>query len=70
MTRRATTKLTISRLRKAKVGSIVWDGELRGFGCRVTKGPTYTFIVQRDDARAEQRLIEGPPGQTARTHRI
>lgn len=45
---RARTKLTVARLKRAPVGSIEWDVELRCFGRRVTAGPTYTFIAQLD----------------------
>ncbi|MGE3172685.1 MAG: tyrosine-type recombinase/integrase [Planctomycetota bacterium] len=53
---RAKTKLTQARLKKAAVGTIEWDGELRGFGCRITAGPTFTFIAQRDQHGRTKRL--------------
>lgn len=52
---RAKSKLTQARLKMAATGTIEWDGELRGFGCRITAG-----LLDRDIQSLEPIELREP----------
>ncbi|MDP2259936.1 MAG: tyrosine-type recombinase/integrase [Caulobacter sp.] len=60
MPRRSTVRLTKSVINQARPGSFVWDAELPGFGLRVTKAGTKSFVVQfRTLTGAQGRMVVG-----------
>lgn len=79
MPRRTTTRLTKTLIDQAVPGSQTWDGEVPGFGLRVTSAGTKSFVFQfRSRANEQGRIVIGRyPSMTveqarkvAREHRV
>lgn len=52
------TKKAVEALEPPPAGqAFLWDGELKGFGVRVTKGGVKTFIIQYRNAEGKSRRI-------------
>jgi len=60
------TKLTKSKIEALKptagVQSVVWDGDLKGFGIRLSAGGTKTFFVQ-GRIRGSAQVVKATIGQ-------
>lgn len=55
-------KLTKRRVDAAKPGETVWDGDIPGFGLRVTKGGVKSYVLKYRVARAQRWLTIGRHG--------